>query len=140
MNASTRASNTTAVAGLLVVGLLALSSASGFAQEREWRRTFNVPLARLGPTGDNPYLPLRPGTRMVYRGGATTVTTSVLADTAMLNHVHTRVVEEREERRGKLVELTHDYYAIDDQTNDVYYFGERVENYQGDKVVSHEGT
>jgi hypothetical protein len=50
------------------------------------------------------------------------------------------VVEDREMKNGALVELTHDYYAIDSATNDVYYFGEDVDVYKNGKVVSHEGS
>jgi hypothetical protein len=50
------------------------------------------------------------------------------------------VVEDRELKNGKLVELTRDYYAIDSATNDVYYMGEDVDVYKNGKVVSHEGA
>ena len=44
------------------------------------------------------------------------------------------------EKSGQLIELTHDYYAIDSATNDVYYMGEDVDVYKNGKVAGHEGA
>jgi hypothetical protein len=54
--------------------------------------------------------------------------------------VQTRVVEEREEEDGKLIEVSQNYFAIDRITNAVYYFGEDVDIFRDGKVVSHEGA
>ena len=58
----------------------------------------------------------------------------------MVDGVETRVVEEREEKNGQLVEISRNYFAIDKTTNDVYYFGEDVDIYKNGKVVANEGA
>jgi hypothetical protein len=54
----------------------------------------------------------------------------------------TRVVEERvvNSETSDLKELTKDYYAICDQTNSVFYFGEDVNNYEDGKLIDHGGS
>jgi hypothetical protein len=55
--------------------------------------------------------------------------------------VLTRVVEEREWKNGKLYEVARNYFAICEQTKDVYYFGEDVDFYDDKgRVVKHDGT
>ena len=51
-----------------------------------------------------------------------------------------RVVEERETKGGKLVEVARNYCAISRRTNDVSYFGEDVDVYKDGKVVNHDGS
>ena len=65
---------------------------------------------------------------------------SVLDETKMVDGVETRVVEERETRDGKLVEISRNYFAISKRTNDVFYFGEDVDIYKAGKVVNHSGA
>jgi hypothetical protein len=54
--------------------------------------------------------------------------------------VVTRVVEEREWKNGALYEVAKNYFALCEQTKDVYYFGEDVDYYKNGKVVKHDGT
>ncbi len=54
--------------------------------------------------------------------------------------METRVIEDREEIDGKLIEVARDYYAMNRQTLDVYYFGDDVDIYQNGKVVGHAGS
>ncbi|MCU1238760.1 MAG: hypothetical protein JWP63_6727, partial [Candidatus Solibacter sp.] len=63
---------------------------------------------------------------------------TVLAETKRVDEC--RIVEDREMKNGKLVELARDYYAVDSVTNDVYYMGEDVDVYKKGKVVGHEGS
>jgi hypothetical protein len=76
---------------------------------------------------DNPYLPLRPGSRWVYESGGedperTTVT--VTGDTREVQGVTTTVVHDVvRDADGKVVENTFDWYAQDTAGN-VWYFGE----------------
>jgi hypothetical protein len=58
----------------------------------------------------------------------------------MVDSVAVVMVEDRVEREGRLVEVSRDYYAMDKTTQDVYYFGEDVNNYEAGKGVSHEGA
>jgi len=54
--------------------------------------------------------------------------------------VTTRIVEETERVDGQLAEISRNFFAECDGTQDVYYFGEEVDIYQGGVIVSHEGA
>ena len=94
----------------------------------------------LGVKGNNPYINLTPGYQLFYAHGKDTDTLTVLPETKLIDGVETRVIEDREMKNGQLIELTRDYYAIDAENNDVYYFGEDVDVYKNGKVVGHEGS
>jgi len=94
---------------------------------------------------DNPYWPMRPGTRWVYRDTDTkgntqrdvvTVThrTKRVASGVLVRAVHDRATED-----GALVEDTFDYYAQDDRGN-IWYLGEATTEFANGKPVSHEGS
>ena len=97
---------------------------------------------------DNPYFPLASLGTLVYEGeeldaetGETIqirIEATVLAETDVVAGVEVTVVEVKDFEDGELVERTLDYYA---QHNDgtVYYFGERVDDYEGGEVVGHSG-
>lgn len=105
-----------------------------------FKRTFNVPRERLGPTANNPYFPLTPGLTLRYAGGRTTLLRTVLDGTETVDGMLTRVVEDREERNGRPVEISRDHYAADSATNDVFNFGEDVHNYRQGKPVLDSGS
>lgn len=67
------------------------------------------------------------------------MTITVANDTKAVDGVETRVVEEREEADGRVVEVSKNYFALDQRTKDVYYFGEDVDEYK-DGRVSHGGS
>ena len=54
-----------------------------------------------------------------------------------IGEVRTRVVEEVETADGELTEISRNFYAICGQTNDVYYFGEKVDIYNEDGMGRH---
>jgi len=110
------------------------------ADDAAWRRSFDVDPKRLGPNGKNPYFPLTPGLKIHLSDGTETVVFSVLDETKLVDGVETRVVEEHETENGKLVEISRNYFATDQSTGDVYYFGEDVDIYEDGKVVSHDGA
>jgi hypothetical protein len=121
----------------------AVVAAAAFAWQSDsdsWRASFAVDKTMLSATGSNLYFVLRPGLRLYYEHGKNTLTTTVLSETKMIDGVETRVVEDRETKNGRLAELTRDYYAIDRNTHDVYYFGEDVDTYKNGKLVGHEGA
>jgi len=121
--------------------LLLAAAASLFAQSaKDFQSVFPVDRKNLGVQGENPYFPLRPGYQLSYRHGKDTDTLTVLAETKRIDGVDCRIVEDREMKSGKLIELTRDYFAIDSATNDVYYMGEDVDVYKNGKVASHEGS
>jgi hypothetical protein len=89
--------------------------------------------------GSNPNFPLTPGTQWTYKHGSQHEVVTVLEKTKIIDGIESRIVEDREEANGQLVESTFDYYAIDSATNDVYYMGEDVSVYKYGKLASHEG-
>ncbi len=102
--------------------------------------TFRVDPAELSSSGTNPFFVLEPGFVLVLEGGKEKLTITVLDETKVVQGVTTRVVEEREEKEGKLVEVSRNFFAVSKRTNDVYYFGEEVDIYKDGAVVSHDGA
>jgi hypothetical protein len=83
---------------------------------------------------DNPYWPMTPGSRWVYRdsggrGPASRIVVTVThATKRVAAGVVARVVHDRETRAGRLVEDTRDWYAQDRDGN-VWYLGEATTEY-----------
>ena len=94
---------------------------------------------------DNPYWPMRPGTRWVYRetapdGTRQKVVVKVTHRTRLIaNGVTARVVRDTVTERGVLVEDTRDWYA-QDSTGTIWYLGERTKEYEDGKLVGTEGS
>jgi hypothetical protein len=93
---------------------------------------------------DNPYLPLRPGDRWVYRvtsgNGTQRDVITVLGITKRIaNGVTARVVHDVVTEDGKLAENTFDWYA-QDRAGNVWYFGEATKEYENGKVTSTRGS
>jgi hypothetical protein len=94
---------------------------------------------------DNPWLPLRPGTTLVYKGTkegiAETDFVRVTRRTRTIDGVRTRVIDDRiYDAKGRLRERTTDYYA-QDRGGNVWYFGEDTAELDvHGKVTSREGT
>src|SRR5689334_15715468 len=118
----------------LVLAIIAAQAATDF------QSVFPVDKKTLGVKGSNAYFILTPGYQLSYKHGNDTDTLTVLNETKMIDGVETRVIEDREAKNGRVVEVTRDYYAIDSVTNDVYYFGEDVDVYKDGKVASHAGS
>jgi hypothetical protein len=94
---------------------------------------------------DNPYFPLTPGSRWVYRETATDgskqrVVVKVTDRTRLIaNGVKARVVRDTVSERGQVIEDTFDWYAQDARGN-VWYLGEDTKEYENGKVVSTKGS
>jgi hypothetical protein len=94
---------------------------------------------------DNPYLPMAPGSRWVYRetstdGSTQRVVVKVTRETKLIaNGVTARVVRDTATEKGKVVEDTFDWYAQDGRGN-VWYLGEDTKEYENGKVVSTHGS
>lgn len=113
------------------------SSAQGSSS---WQEEFGLAERSLSPTGRNAYFVLEPGFQLVLESATEKLVITVLDETREVDGVTTRIVEEREWKNGELIEVSRNYFAIDEQTKDVFYFGEEVDMYQGGKVASHEGA
>jgi hypothetical protein len=93
----------------------------------------------------NPYWPMRPGSRWVYRetdthGSRQKIVVRVTHRTKRVaSGVTARVVHDKATERGHVVEDTFDYYAQDRRGN-IWYLGEDTTEYENGKPVSHEGS
>ncbi len=106
----------------------------------EYVRDFQVNKGNLVSSGSNPYFPLEPGYRLYLKGGGGALQITVTHKTKLVDGVETRVVEEREEKNGRLEEVSQNYFAIDKTNNALYYFGEDVDIYKDGKIAGHEGA
>ncbi len=110
----------------------------------DWKKSFDVEPEKFTTTGENDHFILKPGYKLTLQGeenGKNVVLTiTVLNETKIIDGFETRVVEEKESREGKLVEISRNYFALDKGNNDIYYFGEMVDIYKDSKIVSHEGA
>lgn len=101
--------------------------------------------ARFTTDIDNPYWPMKPGTRWTYRetdgeGAVQKVVVVVTRQTKEIaNGVTARVVRDTVTLDGELVEDTRDWYAQDDQGN-IWYLGEDTAEFEGGKLTTKEGS
>jgi len=107
---------------------------------QDWQTEFNIPQRALTHTGESRYFVLKPGYQLVLEDSRERVTVTVLDEKKEINGITARVVEERSEERGELIELARNFFALDAATGDVFYLGEDVDIYNDDGSVSHEGT
>jgi hypothetical protein len=107
---------------------------------RQWTDDFSADRDTLASTGKNPYFILEPGYQLVLKGGGEEATVTVMNETKTVDGVECRVVEERGWKDGNLDEVSRNYFAISKRTNNVYYFGEDVDEYKNGKVVGHGGS
>jgi hypothetical protein len=93
---------------------------------------------------DNPYWPMTPGSRWLFRekadGEVQRVEVTVTDQTKMVMGIEARVVHDKVTLQdGSLVEDTYDWYAQDDKGN-IWYLGEDTKEYENGKVTSTEGS
>lgn len=116
----------------------------GRAADAEFTSTFVVPTEEWASRGVNPFFDLRPGVVLVLEGkedGADVrLEITVLDETMTIDGVETRVVEERETVGGAAKEVSRNYFALSKRTNDVYYFGEDVDEFEAGRVTGHSGS
>ena len=92
---------------------------------------------------DNPYFPLIPGTRYVYEGmtedGLERIEIEVLSETKDVVGVATTAMRDTVYVDGEMIEDTFDWFA-QDKDGKVWYFGERVSNYENGELVDEAGS
>jgi hypothetical protein len=94
---------------------------------------------------DNPYWPMKPGSRWIYRettpgGTKNRVVVTVTSKTKRIaNGILARVIHDVVSEDGKPVEVTNDWYAQDCAGN-IWYLGEKTAEYENGKVVSRAGS
>ncbi len=125
---------------LVVIVLIGVALFAACARSGDWTSVFLVEKDELLSVGRNPYFILEPGYMLVLEGHGAQLIITVLNETKKVDGVETRVVEERETKGGKLVEVARNYFAISKRTNDVFYFGEDVDIYKDGKIANHDGS
>ena len=118
------------------IALVAYAAAISAGQSGgTWRDRFDVDKADLLPTGTNAYITMQPGRIQKLAHGKDTLTVTILRDTQVIDGITAGVLEERETKNGKLVEVSRNFMATHRTTGDVYYLGEDVDNYKNGKIV-----
>lgn len=105
-----------------------------------WQEEFGIEDCTLVTTGKNPYFILDPGFTLVLEGATEKVIITVLDKTMQVDGVETRLIEEREWRNGDLIEISINMFAMCEETQDVFYFGEFVDMYSEGQLTSHQGA
>jgi hypothetical protein len=128
---------------LLIVGALAATLGAA-AVARGSETALRLDPARFSAQVDNPWFPLKPGTRYVYTGikdgQPSRDVVFVTHQTRTIDGVPCVAVQDRLWVRGRLHERTTDWYSQDRQGN-VWYFGEKTAEFdRSGKVTSTEGT
>lgn len=119
---------------MAVIGLLGIVFVSASDAKKDdnnvddlagWSHDFSAEKPDLVSTGRNPYFVLEPGYVLVLEDKeGLRLTITVLDETKKVDGVECRVVEEREVKGDKVIEVSRNYFAISKRTNSVYYFGE----------------
>jgi hypothetical protein len=100
--------------------------------------------ADFGSEVQNPYWPLEPGSRWVYRetdaeGNAQRIEVTVTDETKTILGIEARVVHDLVTEDGEPVEDTFDWYAVD-RSGNIWYLGEDTKEFENGQVVSREGS
>src|SRR5919201_192347 len=103
----------------------------------------NLDPAQFTTRIDNPYWPLAPGSKWVYRevenGVVQRVEVTVTNRTKVVDGITARVIHDVVTAYGEPFEKTFDWYAQDSAGN-VWYLGEDTKEYENGKVVSTQGS
>ena len=130
-------------------GSRALDDDEGRDRKDQFTSEFRLEDCTFQTEGSNPYFILEPGYQLVFEGEEdgeilhleiTVLDETETIDLPELGPIETRVVEEVETVDGELVEISRNFFAICDPTNDVFYFGEEVDIYEPDGTITHEGA
>ena len=138
------------ILGVLSVGTGAAGGQGGTAASSGCQLPPGAERVRLDPADfttriNNPWWPMRPGSRWVYRetapgGTVQRVVVTVLGRTKLIaNGVTARVVRDVVTEDGKPVEVTDDWFA-QDRCGSIWYLGEATTEYENGKPVSTRGS
>jgi hypothetical protein len=142
---STNRMRRTAVGTALILGFVGLAGAMAQANRGlpEGHQPANLNPADFTTAIDNPYYPLHPGDRRVYRETAPDGTRQKIVDVVtdrtkrIANGVTARVIVATvTNQRGKIVEFTEEWFA-QDRAGNVWYFGEDTTSFENGKPDKH---
>jgi hypothetical protein len=138
---------------LAAVALFVAGCGGGDDSASEGSRPYELPQAgepvELDPadfvdTIDNPYWPMVPGSKWVYRvtdaeGNEQRVVVTVTDRKKTIAGIEATVVHDQVSEDGQLIEDTQDWYA-QDRWGGLWYLGEDTTEYENGKPVSKEGS
>ena len=136
------------VAAALVLGsgaAVAVAAGPGSDPLPQGSERVHLDPARFTTRIDNPYWPMKPGSRWVYRetdaeGTRQRVVVTVTDKVKRIaNGITARVVHDVVTEHGRPVEVTDDWYAQDEAGN-LWYLGEATTDYEDGKPVSTAGS
>ncbi len=135
------------------VGVFLCAALPVAAGQGEFTEDFPLDDCSFSDSGRNPYFSLEVGDQLIFESEddeeQVRLKITVLAKRKLITFetdegetlkVCTRVVEEREWVNGKLFEVSRNYFARCQETNDIYYFGEDVDFYENGVIVGHDGS
>ena len=129
---------------IVALGTGTRAAAAGAQETKAWTDKFDLASCVWTSRGRNAFFILEPGDQAVFEGreanNAVRLVITVMDVTKVVDGVETRVVEERESHNGQLAEVSRNFFAVCGPTNDVFYFGEDVDLYEGGKLSNHEGS
>jgi hypothetical protein len=130
-----------AIVLLSVMALVCSSSLGGSVwaaskkQKKVFTTDFRIEDCTFSNTGRNAYFSLNIGDFLQLTDGQVVLEIRVLNETRVIDFVTakgvplsvtTRVVEERETENGSLIERSSNFFALCQETHDIFYFGEDV--------------
>jgi hypothetical protein len=133
---------------LVALGLTTLAVGCGSGSDAtlpQSSETVELDPAEFTTEIDNPYWPMRPGARWIYReldaeGNEQRVEVTVLRRTKRIaNGIEARVVHDEVTEDGEPVEVTDDWYAQDARGN-IWYLGEQTTEYENGVPASTKGS
>jgi len=139
-----------ALAAIAGIGVLAACAACGGGKEPsadslpQGSKPFEIDPADFTTKIDNPYWPMTPGSRWVYRetddkGSVSRVVVTVTRKTKTIMGIEARVVHDQVTEDGEIQEDTFDWYAQDGDGN-LWYLGEDTTEYEHGKPKTKEGS
>jgi hypothetical protein len=110
----------------------------------EGSKPFKINPADFTAEIDNPYFPIVPGSRWIFRetdaeGAKRKVVVTVTNDTKTIIGIETRVVHDIVTEDGQVTEDTYDWYAQDSEGS-LWYMGENTKEYENGKLKTTEGS
>jgi hypothetical protein len=107
-------------------------------------KPFQIDPAEFTTEIDNPYWPMKPGSRWIYRetdaeGAVRRVVVTVTDKTKKIMGIEARVVHDQVTEDGEVSEDTFDWYAQDSEGN-LWYLGEDTTEYENGKPKTKEGS
>lgn len=107
---------------------------------QQWQEEFGLLDRELSDTGASKHFTIVPGFQVTLESQFEKLVITVLNEAKVINGFTARVLEERKERNGEIIEVSRNLFAIDKKTDDVFYFDEEVDMIVGDQNSRRSGA